>query len=401
MRQNLTLADLPPMSQEEKEWWEEHNAEYYHYFYKITNNKSGKFYYGIHSQRIDSGKEPENDGYMGSGTDLKKAQNEEGIENFTKIVVKTFSTRDEARLEEMMIVDEDMINDPMCYNIALGGGCNGNTRGFVPVNYKDPRLQKKDFFMITCEEYQEHKEDYITRVSGFVSAKENISDKFTLIPKDEYQKNKDKYYSPGSGYVNVRNDSGDYSRITVEEYYKNKSNYTAVGCERVPYKNKDDWSDVRRLDPKDPLVLSGQFIGHQFGVVRSEKFKKSISGKNNGSYNSFWITDGITNKKMAKGLEIPEGWERGRTVESYVEYINLITGDTKFIKKGEALPNDDYVPKKFVRDGQVVSPSQISDVLDKFGGSVRKSHKELKMNRSTFLELIEIYENQGYMFKKK
>ena len=138
MRTDLTLKDLPPMSEEEKNWWDEHNSEYCHYFYRIDNTVNGKFYYGIHSERLDSGKSPEEDGYMGSGTDLKKAQDEEGIENFKKTVIKTFSTRDEARLEEMKVVDKDLIFNPMCYNIALGGG--GNCPG---IWVTDGKISKK------------------------------------------------------------------------------------------------------------------------------------------------------------------------------------------------------------------------------------------------------------------
>jgi hypothetical protein len=39
------------------------------------------------------------------------------MNNFKKEILKTFSTRDEARLEEMKIVDENLVNDDNCYNI--------------------------------------------------------------------------------------------------------------------------------------------------------------------------------------------------------------------------------------------------------------------------------------------
>lgn len=185
MRQNLTLADLPPVGQKEKEWWEEHNSEYYHYFYRIDNKLNGKFYYGIHSQRIDSGKDPENDGYMGSGTDLKRAQNEDGIENFSKTVVKTFSTRDEARLEEMIVVDSDLVNDPMCYNIALGGG--GNCPG---VWITDGKINKKVYSDEVPDGWQKGRviseEDRLAMIRG---SKVEYINKFTLesrwFTKDE------------------------------------------------------------------------------------------------------------------------------------------------------------------------------------------------------------------------
>lgn len=55
------------------EFWKIHDPEYIHYFYKITNNLNSKFYYGIHSEPKSSGKQPLNDGYWGSGSDIKRA----------------------------------------------------------------------------------------------------------------------------------------------------------------------------------------------------------------------------------------------------------------------------------------------------------------------------------------
>ena len=49
----------------------------YFYFYKITNNKNGKYYYGVHSTNNL------NDGYMGSGVGIKRAIEKYGISSFT------------------------------------------------------------------------------------------------------------------------------------------------------------------------------------------------------------------------------------------------------------------------------------------------------------------------------
>lgn len=87
----------------------------YHYFYKITNNLTGKFYYGVHNT------DNLNDGYMGSGHVLRLAYKKYGIENFTKEIVKYFDTMDEAFEYEHEIVNESMIKDPMCYNVQIGG----------------------------------------------------------------------------------------------------------------------------------------------------------------------------------------------------------------------------------------------------------------------------------------
>lgn len=113
----------------------------YHYFYKITNLINGKFYYGVHNTNNLE------DGYMGSGKLLHKAYNKYGIENFNKEILKYFDTMDEAFQYEHQIVNEEMINNPDCYNIQIGGHyfCTENK---VPV--KDINGNK---FWVSKEEY--------------------------------------------------------------------------------------------------------------------------------------------------------------------------------------------------------------------------------------------------------
>lgn len=87
----------------------------YHYTYRIDNLINGKYYYGKHSaESLD------ND-YMGSGKLIIKAIDKWGIENFKKTILKTFPTSEEAFAHEAEIVTQKEVDDPMCYNIALGG----------------------------------------------------------------------------------------------------------------------------------------------------------------------------------------------------------------------------------------------------------------------------------------
>lgn len=48
------------------------------------------------------------------------------------------------------------------------------------------------------------------------------------------------------------------------------------------------------------------------GKTHTEETKKRISEKNKGKNYSFWITDGVKNKKLKNGDDIPDGWKKGR-----------------------------------------------------------------------------------------
>jgi len=102
----------------------------YHYLYKITYQKTGEFYIGIHST------DNLNDGYMGSGSKIRNYYKKYGKQNFTKEYIRFFDNRDDASIFEHKIVNEELLNDPLCLNIALGGDIEdeyGITKGQVTV----------------------------------------------------------------------------------------------------------------------------------------------------------------------------------------------------------------------------------------------------------------------------
>ena len=82
-------------------------------FYKITNNVNSKYYYGVAKMS--------NKGYFGGGTLIRKAVSKYGRENFTMTTIMEFDNADDAFEHESNVVTIDLVNDPMCYNVALGG----------------------------------------------------------------------------------------------------------------------------------------------------------------------------------------------------------------------------------------------------------------------------------------
>lgn len=87
-----------------------------HYLiYKITNKVNGKIYIGQHmTDELD-------DGYMGSGTAIRRAIKKHGIENFTKEILYFCTDFDTMNIMEEMIVSETFVARKDTYNLALGG----------------------------------------------------------------------------------------------------------------------------------------------------------------------------------------------------------------------------------------------------------------------------------------
>jgi hypothetical protein len=87
----------------------------YNYIYKTTNLKNGKFYVGMHST------DNLNDGYLGSGDRLRRSIRRNGKDNFKLEFLEFLPNRASLSLREKELVNEDLLKDPMCINLSLGG----------------------------------------------------------------------------------------------------------------------------------------------------------------------------------------------------------------------------------------------------------------------------------------
>lgn len=86
----------------------------YHYIYKITRF-DGKYYIGMHStDKIE-------DGYFGSGKLITRSIKKHGIDKHTKEILELLSSRTELKIKERQIVNEEIVDDPKCMNLRLGG----------------------------------------------------------------------------------------------------------------------------------------------------------------------------------------------------------------------------------------------------------------------------------------
>lgn len=83
--------------------------------YKITNLIDGKIYIGKHQTKNL------NDGYMGSGKLLKRAQVKHGIENFKKEILFQFDNETDMNTKEAELVTEEFCLREDTYNLCRGG----------------------------------------------------------------------------------------------------------------------------------------------------------------------------------------------------------------------------------------------------------------------------------------
>lgn len=98
--------------------------------YKITNILNQKIYIGVHKTAdLD-------DGYMGSGTLLRRAQEKYGLENFQKEILACFDNPESMFEMESQLVNEDFVARPDTYNMSKGGSGGNKIVGEHPLHSK-------------------------------------------------------------------------------------------------------------------------------------------------------------------------------------------------------------------------------------------------------------------------
>jgi group I intron endonuclease len=118
----------------------------HHFIYKTTNLLNGEYYVGMHSTSNLK------DGYLGSGTRLRRAIRKHDKSNFKCEILEYYNTREELAKREKELVNDDLMKDLNCMNLktgGVGGAHMAATRGFKE-KLKDPVFKEK--FSKTCSE---------------------------------------------------------------------------------------------------------------------------------------------------------------------------------------------------------------------------------------------------------
>lgn len=89
----------------------------FYYIYRITNKLDGSFYIGRRQCECI----PEDDPYLGSGKILNQAIKKYGKDSFYKEILELHESVEDLISAEINLVTKNLIDNKMCYNLALGG----------------------------------------------------------------------------------------------------------------------------------------------------------------------------------------------------------------------------------------------------------------------------------------
>lgn len=105
----------------------------FHFIYKTICDVTNRYYIGMHST------DDMNDGYLGSGLQLSNSIQKYGKNAHVSSPLEFFSDRSSLIEREKQIVNEDLLKDPLCMNIAKGGHgghlveCSDKTRMLLSI----------------------------------------------------------------------------------------------------------------------------------------------------------------------------------------------------------------------------------------------------------------------------
>jgi group I intron endonuclease len=143
-----------------------------HYVYKITNLMNDMFYIGKHStEHVD-------DGYMGSGTLLRRAIAKHGLDNFKKEILQFFDTADQALEYERQLVTRELVERKDTYNLNVGGSgswhaANSNPELRKQKNAKAARSMNSKTW--SDPEFRERKREQTSQLSKKLHAEGRLS----------------------------------------------------------------------------------------------------------------------------------------------------------------------------------------------------------------------------------
>jgi hypothetical protein len=134
----------------------------YHFIYKIINVVTNCYYIGMHSTSNL------NDGYLGSGRRIIRSIKKYGRNNFKLEILEHLPNRELLREREKEIINAELINDPKCLNLQIGG-----ISGFDHINIlrKNNAEYDKKWRMLQGNRMKEHHKNGKINYATFTNKK--------------------------------------------------------------------------------------------------------------------------------------------------------------------------------------------------------------------------------------
>ena len=154
------------------------------------------------------------------------------------------------------------------------------------------------------------KENHKTEILEFLDDRQSLREREEEIVNEKFIGDKlcmNLQLGGGGGWINAEHQlkcsiAGSANNLRDREIY---SKALKKCWQNSEYRHKVVTS-LKGRPPTDGM------LGRQHSEETKLKMRDSGSGKRNSQYGSFWITDGIKNRKMKTNDTIPNTWRRGR-----------------------------------------------------------------------------------------
>ncbi len=276
--------------------------------YQITNKINNMIYIGVHAT-----KNP-NDSYMGSGTNIKKAIKEYGIQNFEKIVLYQFDNKEDMLNKEKELVNKFFISNTNTYNIILGGGqfnvtdtvavkdINGKT---MQVHKTDPRylsgeLKHINIGFVTVKDktgktfridINDHRylSGELKHISlGLLTAKDK-NNKILYVHKTDPRLLTGELVGNTKGTITVKDKNNKFYKVALddERYLNGELKHINTLKSHVQDKNGNKYT----VSSNDPRLLNGELFGYTKNMI-------TVKDKNENIFNIFKDDDRYINGEL-------------------------------------------------------------------------------------------------------
>ncbi len=288
----------------------EHKRKQYHYLYKTTNLMNNKYYYGIHSTNNLE------DGYLGSGTYLKRSIRKYGKDNFKREIIKMFDTREELVQAEIEIITEDILRDSQNMNCQFGGEV-WNTTGMVTVRDKDGNT-----FNVFKDDPRFLSGELVGATKGKINVRNENGDTFQVYITDSRYLSGELFVFMKNKVV-VKDKNGKTFQVNINDSRYLSGELVNISKDTILVKDKN--GNALKVNKNDKRYLSGELVGIFTDKKHSDETKNKISekaklkfGNLNSSFGTCWITKDNENKKIKKeelNQYLNDGWSKGRKMK--------------------------------------------------------------------------------------